>query len=243
MLNKKMIGAALGATALTASLVAATSTSAQANPNWQMWNVTSGSALTAGTTVTGSGTLKFTTEINNNLTRIECRATAGLFSQTLTAANVADIAPGATRSISVTPPARISSSSSGSTLGVCQDVTSDVWGGGGAVPLDVTTQNGAWTLNLTAPAAGTPGVVYSGSITGTLALPANAIVFEDPSIGCKAQGPTGGATTSGTYNTGTNVLTASPQAFAATAISGCTIANTQLTSGTLSLSPHLSLKY
>ncbi|UUW91900.1 hypothetical protein ABFU82_25090 [Nocardioides sp. WV_118_6] len=241
MLNKKMIGAALGATALTAGLVAATSTSAQANPNWQMWNVTSGSALTAGTTVTGSGTLKFTTEINNNLTRIECRATAGLFSQTLTAADVADIAPGATRSISVTPPARISSSTGGSTLGVCQDVTDNLYPDG--VPLDVTTQNGPWTLNLTAPAAGTPGVVYTGSITGTLALPSNAIVFEDPSIGCKAQGPTGGATTSGSYNTSTNVLTANPQAFAATAISGCTIANTQLTSGTLSLSPKLSLKY
>ncbi len=211
-MNKKILGAALGAAALMSGAMVSTAPAASADPlphagNWWLAYNTSGADAQTDDTITGTAILEFYTEINFTPTRIECQIPAGLFTYDLQSIDLGPHAANTVVDLDLTPPVGISSSALPNGDGVCQDVTLAPYGSG--QDLDVTTDGVTpWTVHVTTPAAPGSGDphLFDGIMAGSVDIPERAIDFEDPSIGCWAQGPiTDGNGTpqnvAGTYDT------------------------------------------
>lgn len=242
MKHKKKVGAALGATALFASVLAVTQSSAQAAPNWDLRNRTTGVNVAVGDVINGYGDLTFASLINGAGVRIECKvpSTSTMFSRTIAAGDQLSAAPGANITLPITPDPVISTVAAGPKQGICRDTTPPAaWATG--VAIDVTT-SGTWSLSITTPASGSG--VFSGTRPGSVITPAGAITFWDPKIGCGGTGPNVATTLTGNYTTptGTVVPTAN-QALTATATGGCTMANTRLVTGSLKVVPDITFVY
>lgn len=255
MINKKILGACVGAAGLVAGIVAATAPTANANPDWELWDTTNNKAVAVGDPQNGTiyiyGDMVFTAVLNSVPTRIHCHVASGstVFKHTVVSADVAPIAPSGTRSFSFTPNATISQASDG-LAAVCQDISGGKTWGVNGTGIDVTTNTSAWGLSVTAPPTPGGSGVFVGTIAGTLTVPQNAISFYDPLVfGCGTGPSAGPLAIAGSYDTdGTtptpNTITPNSTPVSLTATTTCgSIANAQMESASLHLSPALSVNW
>lgn len=242
MKHKKKIGAALGATALFASVLAVTQSSAQAAPNSELYNRTTGVKVAVGDVISGYGDLTFASLINGAGVRIECKvpSTSTMFSRTIAAGDQLSALPGNDITLPIAPDPIISTVAAGAKQGICRDTTPPAtWATG--VAIDVST-SGAWSLSITTPSSGSG--VFSGTRPGKVNTPIGAITFWDPKIGCGGTGPNVATALTGNYTTPTgSIVPTANQALTATPTSGCTMSNTRLVTGNLKLSDDITFIY
>jgi hypothetical protein len=222
---RKSVGI-LGTAALALAAVAAGAAPAHANPNWTLYNEGTAAPLTSADVVSATGTAVFGLTLAGSPQQITCTFDASNPLR-ISATGPVSGAPGSTLTVNATPPPSVA----------CKNQ--------GGVPVPVTTA-GAWSVALTAPAAGSaPGQLYDGVLAAGLNIPANGVTIDLSSfaVGCSVTGPTAAKSFGGSYDAGPGVLTTSAnQGFAATS-TGCVVTSTRLSSARLTVNPVLDLQW
>jgi len=194
--NKRRVSVAVaaGALALTGAMMAPSQASTPGAWNLGYSNGSVASPTDVITNASGT-TLSFTGTYSGAPATVTCNLAAGTASYTVPS-TVPAAAPGGTVSIPITPP---------STITTCTESVT-----GNAVTASIT---GSWTLNVTVP-SGTSPSPWTGSLSGSLVIPANSITVTSNFLAnnsgtppCVIQGPTnaGGLTIAGSYNASTGV--------------------------------------
>lgn len=232
------------AAAVAALLVAGTTVTTAASPNWVWWNVTRGSAVRTGDTVSAGGRMVITLVLNGMPLRTECRfpTSEHAFTHTVTATDTLSAAPGARLVMPFrTAPTLSSASHTSPVYDRCQDTSGTTFGSG--TPYTVTTPGAKAPFSITTRKPGIPGI-YSGVAKATLVFPAKAFTLWQPSWGCGFTFPLTATPVQGTYDTATGSFRPTDgQPLSGSATKECTVRNIEIHTSSLSLDPLLSMRY